>query len=142
MVLVVSDLWLVISVALLGGSLLAQKEYRELDAAGMTTGSFIETLERLDRMDAYNDQSYKVNLMGNALQAGGISNEAQPPAVPESCVKPGSSTPATMLRLTTICRWGSWKTFSTSCRRPAAGTLQFRSVEQRHEFVYPGIFTN
>lgn len=74
-VLVVSDLWLVISVALLGGSLLAQKEYRELDAAGMTTGSFIETLERLDRMDAYNDQSYKVNLMGNALQAGGISNE-------------------------------------------------------------------
>ena len=75
MVLVVSDLWLVISVALLGGSLLAQKEYRELDAAGMTTGSFIETLERLDRMDAYNDQSYKVNLMGNALQAGGISNE-------------------------------------------------------------------
>ena len=73
--LVVSDLWLVISVALLGGSLLAQKEYRELDAAGMTTGSFIETLERLDRMDAYNDQSYKVNLMGNALQAGGISNE-------------------------------------------------------------------
>ena len=75
MVLVVSDLWLVISVALLGGSLLAQKEYRELDAAGMTTGSFLETLERLDRMDAYNDQSYKVNLMGNALQAGGISNE-------------------------------------------------------------------
>ena len=74
-VLVVSDLWLVISVALLGGSMLAQKEYRELDAAGMTTGSFIETLERLDRMDAYNDQSYKVNLMGNALQAGGISNE-------------------------------------------------------------------
>lgn len=74
-VLVVSDLWLVISVALLGGSLLAQKEYRELDAAGMTTGSFIETLERLDRVDAYNDQSYKVNLMGNALQAGGISNE-------------------------------------------------------------------
>lgn len=74
-VLVVSDLWLVISVALLGGSLLAQKEYRELDAAGMTTGSFIETLERLDRMDAYNDQSYKVNLMGNTLQAGGISNE-------------------------------------------------------------------
>lgn len=74
-VLVVSDLWLVISVALLGGSLLAQKEYRELDAAGMTTGSFIETLERLDRIDAYNDQSYKVNLMGNALQAGGISNE-------------------------------------------------------------------
>lgn len=74
-VLVVSDLWLVISVALLGGSLLAQKEYRELDAAGMTTGSFLETLERLDRMDAYNDQSYKVNLMGNALQAGGISNE-------------------------------------------------------------------
>lgn len=74
-VLVVSDLWLVISVALLGGSLLAQKEYRELDAAGMTTGSFIETLERLDHMDAYNDQSYKVNLMGNALQAGGISNE-------------------------------------------------------------------
>lgn len=74
-VLVVSDLWLVISVALLGGSLLAQKEYRELDTAGMTTGSFIETLERLDRMDAYNDQSYKVNLMGNALQAGGISNE-------------------------------------------------------------------
>lgn len=74
-VLVVLDLWLVISVALLGGSLLAQKEYRELDAAGMTTGSFIETLERLDRMDAYNDQSYKVNLMGNALQAGGISNE-------------------------------------------------------------------
>lgn len=74
-VLVVSDLWLVISVALLGGSLLAQKEYRELDAAGMTTGSFTETLERLDRMDAYNDQSYKVNLMGNALQAGGISNE-------------------------------------------------------------------
>ena len=74
-VLVVSDLWLVISVALLGGSLLAQKEYRELDAAGMTTGSFIETLERLDRMDAYNDQSYKVNLMGNALQAGGICNE-------------------------------------------------------------------
>lgn len=74
-VLVVSDLWLVISVALLGGSLLAQKEYRELDAAGMTTSSFIETLERLDRMDAYNDQSYKVNLMGNALQAGGISNE-------------------------------------------------------------------
>lgn len=74
-VLVVSDLWLVISVALLGGSLLAQKEYRELDAAGMTTGSFIETLERLDRMDVYNDQSYKVNLMGNALQAGGISNE-------------------------------------------------------------------
>ena len=74
-VLVVSDLWLVISVALLGGSLLAQKEYRELDAAGMTTGSFKETLVRLDRMDSYNDQSYKVNLMGNALQAGGISNE-------------------------------------------------------------------
>lgn len=73
--LAVSDLWLVISVVLLGGSLLAQKEYRELDAAGMTTSSFIETLERLDRMDAYNDQSYKVNLMGNALQAGGISNE-------------------------------------------------------------------
>ena len=116
-VLVVSDLWLVISVALLGGSLLAQKEYRELDAAGMTTGSFIETLERLDRMDAYNDQSYKVNLMGNALQAGGISNEGTAARCARELRETGSSTPATMLRLTTICRWGSWKTFSTSCRR-------------------------
>lgn len=90
MVLVVSDLWLVISVALLGGSLLAQKEYRELDAAGMTTGSFIETLERLDRMDAYNDQSYKVNLMGNAA-AGRRDQQwrAQPPAVPRELRETG-----------------------------------------------------
>lgn len=73
--LVISDVWLVASVLLLGGSMLAQQEYRELDTGGMTTIAFMETMEKLDRMDAYTDQTYKVNLMGNALQTGGVSNE-------------------------------------------------------------------
>lgn len=73
--LAVSDIWLVTAVLLLGGSMLAQKEYRGLDTAGMTTYSFMETMEELDRMDMYTDQIYKVNLMGTALQAGGVSNE-------------------------------------------------------------------
>ena len=116
-VLVVSDLWLVISVALLGGSLLAQKEYRELDAAGMTTGSFIETLERLDRMDAYNDQSYKVNLMGNALQAGGISNEGTAARCARELRETGEFDSCYYVAAYYYLPLGSWKTFSTSCRR-------------------------
>lgn len=66
--------WLVASSVLLGGSQLAQKEYRELDTSGMTRASFMDTMEKLDRMDAYKDQDYKVNLMVNALQEGGSLN--------------------------------------------------------------------
>ena len=73
--LAISDIWLLVSVLLLGGSLLAQKEYRELDANDMTTTVFIETMEKLDRMDVYTDQIYKVSLMGTTLQAGGGRNE-------------------------------------------------------------------
>ena len=116
-VLVVSDLWLVISVALLGGSLLAQKEYRELDAAGMTTGSFIETLERLDRMDAYNDQSYKVNLMGNALQAGGISNEGTAARCARELRETGEFDSCYYVAAYYYLPLGQLENFSTSCRR-------------------------
>ena len=72
---VLSALWLVVSAGLLGGSYLAQREFRSLDTSGMSASAFLNTMERLDRKDAYVDQDYKVNLMLNALQQGGILNE-------------------------------------------------------------------
>lgn len=71
-----AEAWMLVSALLLGGSLLAQRQSRELDVSGMTSDAFIETMEKLDRMDVYNDQLFKVNLMGNALQAGGGNNES------------------------------------------------------------------
>ena len=41
----------------------------------VTRSEFMTVSARADALDAYEDQSYKVNLMGNALQSGGISNE-------------------------------------------------------------------
>lgn len=70
-----ASLWLIASSVLLGSSWLAQREYASLDVSGMTVSSFMETMEKLDRMDAYTDQDIKVNLMGNALQQGGTLNE-------------------------------------------------------------------
>lgn len=109
----------------------------------MTTGSFIETLERLDRMDAYNDQSYKVNLMGNALQAGGISNEGTAARCARELRETGEFDSCYYVAAYYYLPLGAvGKLFRRLAGGPAAGTLQFRSVEQRHEFVYPGIFTN
>lgn len=71
-----AEAWMLVSALLLGGSLLAQRQSQELDVSGMTSDAFIETMEKLDRMDVYNDQLFKVNLMGNALQAGGGNNES------------------------------------------------------------------
>ena len=69
-----SALWLVVSAVLLGGSFLAQREFRSLDTTGMSASAFLDTMDRLDRMDVYADQDYKVNLMLNALQQGGTLN--------------------------------------------------------------------
>lgn len=74
-VLVLGALWLVVSGVLLGGSRMAQQEYQTLDTTGMTVSDFMDTMEKLDRMDAYNDQDIKVNRMANALQQGGTLNE-------------------------------------------------------------------
>ena len=72
---VLAALWLVVSAVLLGGSYLAQREFRSLDTTGMSASTFLDTMEKLDRMDAYTDQDSKVNLMLNALQQGGSLNE-------------------------------------------------------------------
>lgn len=67
----VAGVWLLLSGGLLGSSLMAQKEAAALDTTGMDVEEFMGIMERLDAMDFYCDQAYKVNLMGNALQLGG-----------------------------------------------------------------------
>ena len=49
--------------------------YEATNNPNITQSEFIHAAERADALDFYEDQSYKVNLMGNALQAGGVSNE-------------------------------------------------------------------
>lgn len=67
-------LWLIVSFALLLGSQMAQAEFQDLDTTNMTRSEFLDSMEKLDRMDAYTDQDYKVNRMVNALQEGGSLN--------------------------------------------------------------------
>ena len=64
-------LWLVVSFAMLLGSQMAQAQFRDFDTTDMTRSEFLDSMEKLDRMDAYTDQDYKVNRMVNALQEGG-----------------------------------------------------------------------
>ena len=67
-------LWLVVSFAMLLGSQMAQAQFRDFDTTDMTRSEFLDSMEKLDRMDAYTDQDYKVNRMVNALQEGGSLN--------------------------------------------------------------------
>mgnify|MGYP000812649568 FL=1 len=56
------------------GSQMAQAQFRDFDTTDMTRSEFLDSMEKLDRMDAYTDQDYKVNRMVNALQEGGSLN--------------------------------------------------------------------
>ena len=75
-------LWLVVSFAMLLGSQMAQAQFRDFDTTDMTRSEFLDSMEKLDRMDAYTDQDYKVNRMVNALQEGAASIWVWRPAVP------------------------------------------------------------
>ncbi len=69
-VLSLTCLWLAVTAGLILGSQLAQREYENLDTSAMTVDQFMNTMDRLDLMDCYTDQDYKVNLMVTALQRG------------------------------------------------------------------------
>ena len=85
-------LWLVVSFAMLLGSQMAQAQFRDFDTTDMTRSEFLDSMEKLDRMDAYTDQDYKVNRMVNALQEGAASIWVWRPAVPGNCGRPGTLT--------------------------------------------------
>ena len=76
-------LWLVVSFAMLLGSQMAQAQFRDFDTTDMTRSEFLDSMEKLDRMDAYTDQDYKVNRMVNALQEGGPQSGCGVPLCPE-----------------------------------------------------------
>ena len=65
-----TGVWLLVSGGLLLGNQFAQEEYVNLDVSSMTVEQFMSTMERLDWMDCYTDQDYKVNRIANALQQG------------------------------------------------------------------------
>lgn len=68
--------WLVVTAALILGSQMAQQEFQTMDSSGMGYSQFMSTMNRLDWMDCYTDQDYKVNMIGAGLQQGGESGLA------------------------------------------------------------------
>ena len=74
--LIGTGIYLVVFGALLVCNMLAANiYYGAVNDPNITQSQFIDAAERAVALDFYEDQDYKVNLMGNALQAGGISNE-------------------------------------------------------------------
>ena len=69
-------LWCVTAVfaLLLAGTLTATLRFQALDTSDMTSAEFLSVMQKLDRLDAYTDQDYKVNTMGNALMQGGAAS--------------------------------------------------------------------
>lgn len=68
--------WLVVTAALILGSQMAQQEFQKMDSGDMGYSQFMSTMNRLDWMDCYTDQDYKVNMIGAGLQQGGESGLA------------------------------------------------------------------
>ncbi len=66
-------LWMVVTAALILGSQMAQKEFQSIDSSNMSYSEFMSTMSRLDWMDCYTDQDYKVNMIAAGLQQGGQS---------------------------------------------------------------------
>lgn len=64
-------LWCTVAVfcLLLSGHLLAARQMRNLDMNNITASGFMSAMQRMDRLDVYDDADFKINLMGNALQA-------------------------------------------------------------------------
>lgn len=75
--------WLVVTAALILGSQMAQQEFQKMDSGDMGYSQFMSTMNRLDWMDCYTDQDYKVNMIGAGLQQGGESGLA----VAQRCAK-------------------------------------------------------
>lgn len=71
----VAALWILVSGGLLASSMMAQYRLSKVDLNTVTASAFIKELEKADALDFYRDQDIKVNLMGNALQQGGLLNE-------------------------------------------------------------------
>lgn len=63
--------WMAATTALILGSQMAQKEFQSVDASNMSYSEFMGTMSRLDWMDCYTDQEYKINMIGASLQQGG-----------------------------------------------------------------------
>lgn len=68
--------WLVVTAALILGSQMAQQEFQTMDSSDMGYSEFMSTMNRLDWMDCYTDQDYKINMIGAGLQQGGESGLA------------------------------------------------------------------
>ena len=63
-------LWMAVTAALILGSQMAQKEFQTMDSRNMNYSQFMSTVSRLDWMDCYTDQDYKVNMIAAGLQQG------------------------------------------------------------------------
>lgn len=117
MVLVVSDLWLVISVALLGGSLLAQK--------GISGAGCCRNDDRLLHRDTgkagphgcIQRSELQGESDGNALQAGGISNEGTAARCARELRETGEFDSCYYVAAYYYLPLGQLENFSTSCRR-------------------------
>ena len=68
--------WIVGTTALIAGSQMAQREFQAMDSSSTSYTEFMSTMNRLDWMDCYTDQDYKVNMIGAGLQQGGQSGLA------------------------------------------------------------------
>ena len=68
--------WTAATTALILGSQLAQREFQTMDSSNMSYSEFMSTMSRLDWMDSYTDQDYKINMIGAGLQQGGESGLA------------------------------------------------------------------
>ena len=68
--------WMVATTALILGSQIAQREFQTIDSSDMSYTQFMSTMSRLDWMDCYTDQDYKINMIAAGLQQGGQSGLA------------------------------------------------------------------
>ncbi len=68
--------YLIVFSALLVCNILAAQLFASArNNVNITVPEMIDVLQKADTLDFYEDQQYKVNLMGNALQSGGNKNE-------------------------------------------------------------------
>ena len=64
---------LVVFTALQASSLLAASSFRAAEDEDLSVSQFVARLQKLDRMEVYDDSTYQINAMANALQMDNVT---------------------------------------------------------------------
>ena len=74
-IVLTAALWAVVVVfaAFQASSLLAARSFMAMEEEDLSVSQFVARLQKLDRMEVYDDSTYQINAMANALDMGSVS---------------------------------------------------------------------